>query len=123
VGDYIYELPGVLNNFSINWQTDYPWEIAMSEPEMEMDQDMQELPMVLDCKMDFTPIHTFSPETGLKKYFTAGVEKGSNDFTKNQTDPLRGKSFDMDRYPLGLDIGPEASPLYSPSPFDNQAIA
>jgi hypothetical protein len=74
VGDYIYELPGVLNNLTYTWQQDYPWEIAMLEPESRSgDYNMQELPMVMDCQMDFTPIHTFTPEVGLKKYFTAGT--------------------------------------------------
>jgi hypothetical protein len=74
VGDYIYELPGVLNNLTYTWQQDYPWEIAMLEPESRSgDYNMQELPMVMDCQMEFTPIHTFTPEVGLKKYFTAGT--------------------------------------------------
>lgn len=73
VGDYIYELPGVMNSVTYNWQTEYPWEIAMLEPERPEDEDMQELPMIMDCSIDFTPIHTFTPETGLKKYITAGT--------------------------------------------------
>jgi hypothetical protein len=72
VGDYIYELPGVLNSVNYTWNTEYPWEIAMLEPEgVQGDAEMQELPMVMDCSIDFTPIHTFTPETGLKKFFTS----------------------------------------------------
>jgi hypothetical protein len=74
LGDYVYELPGVLNSCNFTWNTEYPWEIALTEPEKGGDQTMQELPMVLDCSIDFTPIHTFTPETGLKKYFTSGLE-------------------------------------------------
>jgi hypothetical protein len=83
VGDYVYELPGVLNSVNFTWQQDYPWEIAMKEPEAidangnpipGTDKTMQELPMVMDCSIDFTPIHTFTPETGLKQYFTSGLE-------------------------------------------------
>jgi len=74
VGDYVYELPGVLNNLTYTWQQDYPWEIAMLEPEGgKGDQEMQELPMIMDCQLDFTPIHTFTPETGLNQFFTAGT--------------------------------------------------
>ena len=74
VGDYIYELPGVLNSVNYAWNTEYPWEIAMLEPEgLNGDGEMQELPMIMDCSIDFTPIHTFTPETGLKKFFTAGT--------------------------------------------------
>ena len=62
VGDYIYELPGFLNNVNLTWQTDYPWEIAMNRPEdLERDSTQQELPMVLDCSLSFTPIHDFLP--------------------------------------------------------------
>jgi hypothetical protein len=72
VGDYVYEQPGVLNSVNYTWNIDYPWEIAMNEPEKEGDQTMQELPMVMDCSIDFTPIHTFTPTTGIKnKLFTA----------------------------------------------------
>lgn len=82
VGDYVYELPGVLNSVNFTWQQDYPWEIAMKEPEAidaegnpipGTDNTMQELPMVMDCQIEFTPIHTFTPETGLKKFFTTGL--------------------------------------------------
>jgi len=74
VGDYIYELPGVLNSVGYTWNTEYPWEIAMLEPEGKQgDPEMQELPMVMDCSIDFTPIHTFTPTTGLNKFITAGT--------------------------------------------------
>ncbi|CAB4124719.1 hypothetical protein UFOVP54_23 [uncultured Caudovirales phage] len=74
VGDYIYELPGVLNSVNYTWNTEYPWEIAMLEPEGKQgDPEMQELPMVMDCSIDFTPIHTFTPTTGLNKFITAGT--------------------------------------------------
>lgn len=74
VGDYIYELPGVLNSVNYAWNTEYPWEISMLEPEgVQGDPEMQELPMVMDCSIDFTPIHTFTPTTGLNKFITAGT--------------------------------------------------
>lgn len=74
VGDYIYELPGVLNSVNYAWNTEYPWEISMLEPEgVQGDPEMQELPMVMDCNIDFTPIHTFTPTTGLNKFITAGT--------------------------------------------------
>ena len=80
VGDYVFELPGVLNSLTYTWQQDYPWEIAMLEPEGgQGDQEMQELPMIMDCQLDFTPIHTFTPETGLNKFFTAG-NNGKNSY-------------------------------------------
>tara|TARA_E500000318_G_C3568580_1_gene216794 strand:- start:5747 stop:7306 length:1560 start_codon:yes stop_codon:yes gene_type:complete len=71
VGDYVYNLPGFIEQVNYNWQTDYPWEIAMSKPEgTGQDDDMQELPHVLDCKVNFRPIHRFTPQTGLYHYVT-----------------------------------------------------
>ena len=67
VGDYIYELPGFLNNVNVSWNQEYPWEIAMSSPEDKEDKianPNQELPMILDVGLSFTPIHTFLPEAG-----------------------------------------------------------
>jgi hypothetical protein len=75
VGDYVYELPGVMNSVTYTWNQDYPWEIAMTEPEGLGDKTMQELPMVMDCNIEFTPIHTFTPTAGFNRYITA---KGNN---------------------------------------------
>jgi len=79
VGDYIYEQPGVLNSVNYTWNVEYPWEIAMTQPEqLGKDDFEQELPMVLDCQIDFTPIHTFTPVTGLKSYITTKTTEGGN---------------------------------------------
>lgn len=65
VGDYIYELPGFINNVGISWTNEYPWEIAAGKPEKnELDVGSQELPMVLDVNFGFTPIHKFTPTAG-----------------------------------------------------------
>ena len=67
VGDYIYELPGFLNNVNVSWDQEYPWEIAMTSPEDKeegKENINQELPMILDVGLSFTPIHTFLPEAG-----------------------------------------------------------
>jgi len=96
VGDYVYELPGVLNSVNFTWQQDYPWEIAMKEPEEQGgDSSMQELPMVMDCSIEFSPIHTFTPETGLKKFFTTGTGNVSQE-GEGGKDTLGGNFFDDD---------------------------
>jgi hypothetical protein len=108
LGDYVYELPGVLNSVNFTWQQDYPWEIAMKEPEAidangepinGTDKTMQELPMILDCQIEFTPIHTFTPETGLKKYFTTGLQNAAE---AGEGEGL-GKDFFIDDPVLGGD--------------------
>ena len=79
LGDYVYELPGIMNSVTYNWNTEYPWEIAMTNPEDGGDKLMQELPMVLDCNIDFTPIHTFTPTAGFNRYITTKeTEEGNN---------------------------------------------
>lgn len=71
VGDYVYNMPGFIEQINYTWQTDYPWEVAMSKPEgLGQDDDMQELPHVLDCQVNFRPIHRFTPQTGLYHYIT-----------------------------------------------------
>lgn len=71
VGDYIYEVPGYLGSVNYTWNQDYPWEIAMTNPERGNDDiDLQELPMILDCQVNFTPIHTFVPQTGFNNFIT-----------------------------------------------------
>lgn len=83
VGDYIWEMPGFISNVAYSWQSNYPWEIALNNPEAvdgsgdQADIDQQELPMVLDCSLTFTPIHKFTPETGLKHFITTPVARSS----------------------------------------------
>jgi len=70
IGDYIYEVPGILESVKYSWDTQYSWEIAMQSPEGETDDDMQELPHTMNCSLSFKPIHTFIPETGLLPFIT-----------------------------------------------------
>lgn len=89
VGDYLYEMPGFINSVNYSWQNDYPWEIALNNPEgseagaaSQADTDQQELPMVLNCSVSFTPIHTFIPQTGLYHYITTDVATKGNENRK-----------------------------------------
>ena len=71
VGSYLYEVAGTMNSVKYNWRENYPWEIAMQNPENNIDDDMQELPHIMDCSINFTPIHDFVPQTGLYHYITS----------------------------------------------------
>lgn len=81
VGDYVREMPGFIESVNYSWEQDYQWEIAMNNPEAvngdgtSADIDQQELPMVLNCSIQFKPIHNFVPETGLKHYITTDIAK------------------------------------------------
>lgn len=75
VGSYLHQTPGIIESVQYSWQTDYPWEIAMNEPEQRTgniggDRYQQELPMIMNATVQFKPIHRFLPETGLKHYIT-----------------------------------------------------
>lgn len=76
VGSYLYEVPGVINNVKYTWQENYPWEIAMQNPENNIDDDMQELPHMMDCSVTFGVIHDFTPQTGLYHYITSPTLAG-----------------------------------------------
>lgn len=71
VGSYLYEVAGTINSVKYNWKENYPWEIAMQNPDSNIDDDMQELPQIMDCSINFTPIHDFVPQTGLYHYITS----------------------------------------------------
>ena len=88
VGDYIYELPGFINNVSITWNNDYPWELALGRLEGdELDSGTQELPMLLDVNFGFTPIHKFIPTAGGKEINNQSVAAKyiTNGFTDENT--------------------------------------
>lgn len=70
LGSYFNQIPGVLTSVKYTWNTDYPWEIALSEPEGG-EGGVQELPMVMDCSISFKPVHDFVPQTGLYNYITS----------------------------------------------------
>ncbi len=70
VGSYFSQIPGVLTSVKFSLIDGMPWEIAMQNPEAGTDDDVQELPMGLQCNISFKAIHDFTPQTGLKHYFT-----------------------------------------------------
>lgn len=57
VGDYLFRVPGILNNVNITIPQDAPWEIAMNEPENNAaDKEQYELPHLCEISVSFTPI-------------------------------------------------------------------
>jgi len=82
VGDYIYEVPGIIESVNYTWNRDYNWEIAFQNPDNATDDDMQELPQIMDCSLTFKPIHNFIPQAvgkdRLLPYITNPVANGAN---------------------------------------------
>lgn len=87
IGSYLDQIPGVITSVKYSISTDVPWDIAMGQPE-GVENDMQVLPMVIECSVSFKPIHDFAPQTGLHHYFTNShegpkfFESGEGDFSK-----------------------------------------
>ena len=67
IGSMIDRTPGILNNVSLKWRKDYPWEIAIDSPENGQDKEMMVLPHVLDVSCKFTPIHNFLPQKSITR--------------------------------------------------------
>ena len=76
VGDWLSRIPGVLNSVNLKWGTDYPWEIRNDAN--GYDNDMLILPHVLDVSVSFTPVHTFTPQKGIKSPFILPDGKSTN---------------------------------------------
>jgi hypothetical protein len=74
IGSYFSQIPGVITSVKFTLDNEAPWELAMGNPDggagSNKDDDVQELPMVLNCSVSFKPIHDFAPQTGLFHYFT-----------------------------------------------------
>ena len=63
IGSLVDRTPGFFTSISFNWNKNYPWEIAINEPENGEDNDgMLLMPHVLDVKCAFQPIHNFIPQ-------------------------------------------------------------
>ena len=67
VGDYLVDQPGFISSVDYSWQTEYPWEIKLKGAS---ENNVQQLPHVLDVTLAFTPIHRFSVQTGEQHYIT-----------------------------------------------------
>lgn len=68
VGDYLSSMPGYISNVNYTWDKNYPWEV--NDSRLNSLYPEQQLPHVLDCSIQFTPIHTFAPQTGYFHYIT-----------------------------------------------------
>ena len=73
VGDYLVNQPGFISSVDYSWQTDYPWEVTLGGAQ----EDVQQLPHVLDCTVAFTPIHRFAVQTGQQHFITNPDPDGS----------------------------------------------
>ena len=65
LGDYLNDQFGFITSLTYVTPDDATWEIALNAPEGGTDSDMYELPKLIDCSINFTPIHNFLPQNSL----------------------------------------------------------
>ena len=58
LGDLFYNTPGILTDVQLSVQNNYPWEIALNDPELDSSggSDMKEVPQICDIAVTFKPI-------------------------------------------------------------------
>ena len=66
MGDYINDIPGILNNVQIAIEDNYPWDIARN-PDGTRNPKQRALPTVINVSgFQFTPIHDSLPKIDSK---------------------------------------------------------
>ena len=66
VGDYLHEVPGILNSVNITIENGYPWDIARNA-DGTRNRKQRALPTILNVSgFQFTPIHDHIPMIGKK---------------------------------------------------------
>ena len=77
VGDYLIQEPGIVEQVTFDWSTDYTWQTSAYgtddsgsfERLTDLDKGIEgipEVPTILDVSITFTPIHTVAPQFGNK---------------------------------------------------------
>ena len=115
IGAMLDRVPGFLTTINLKWQKDYPWEIAIGNPEGK-ETDMHVLPHVLDVSCNFTPIHDFVPRKSISNspFFgrTGGDARGWDG----------GSTQNPNKYSSniqGANLGANDSTIFTPfKPFD-----
>ena len=81
IGDLFYQEPGILTSLNLTVDDNYPWEIAMDEPELGDSSDMKEVPQIIDVSVEFKPIMRVAPTKGTKsKILFSNDTKQSNNW-------------------------------------------
>ena len=67
IGDYFSRVPGFFTSIKLGWKTEYPWEIALNTKGIgnNQDDDMNELPHILDVQCSYQPVHDFIPKKSI----------------------------------------------------------
>ncbi len=85
LGGWCYELPGFIDNLTLDVPQESPWEISIPATDyggdpvkpIFSDNTVKEMPHICKVTMNFTPIHTFRPELHKNSYGGDGGEVSS----------------------------------------------
>lgn len=80
IGDYFSRIPGFFTKISLSWNKDYPWEVANTID----DTDMNELPHALDVSCAYQPVHDFTPRKSHEAHFILPTKYTKPDITPEQ---------------------------------------
>ena len=80
VGDYFSRIPGFFTKISLSWNKDYPWEVANTID----DTDMNELPHALDVSCTYQPVHDFTPRKSHEAHFILPTKYTKPNITPEQ---------------------------------------
>lgn len=98
IGEYFYRTTGVITSMNISVEDNYPWEIKMRQPELEItnavstalnngtsvfdpsedDRGQMEVPQILKIQMSFKPIMDTLPQRGLKEPIIVSEKVANN---------------------------------------------
>jgi hypothetical protein len=88
IGDYLYRVPGFLENVNITVDNNYPWEVNLEKSQIG---DIAQLPQVMDVSVSFKPIMDILPRRSSITRNTdlsgrlASVNSDQELFTQNNT--------------------------------------
>ena len=107
IGEYFYRTPGIITSMNITVEDDYPWEIKMKQPEVEVedaaiavssqlfnqippkediannDRGQMEVPQILKIQMNFKPIMNRLPQKGFQEPILVSAGRNIGSFIAN----------------------------------------
>ena len=112
IGDYLYRVPGFLNNVDVTLNTDVGWEIALNEYD---DSDVAQAPFVINISCGFSPILDILPrrENFANPYIPLIMNDGflKGNVESDQTTTVRTPLQQVDIVRLGRINAPAAPPI------------
>jgi len=83
IGDYLYRVPGFLENVNITVDNNYPWEVNLEKSQIG---DVAQLPQVVDISVSFKPVFDILPKRST-------VNVVNSDRVTTVTSPIQGREI------------------------------